>query len=203
MNAFCPLIKETCKEKECVSWKDEKCLFFSYLESRISDLDAYSRPEFDDFDDEKPKQVPSDIKSTTPEKLAEELFAFAKTEFSIEADERVWIGNISEHFWKSKKLDKWDLPPDMELKIEKVERIAQQLIDAERQALLEKRLEKEDVELPALVAECVTWAKQHGLKKVTVADVDSFVMKKKLNIHYQTKRNLYATVNLELKTAKS
>jgi len=198
MATFCPLIKDKCKKSECLAWKDDACLIFVFLDIQIENNKL---ADLDDFDEEEPQEIPAEIKTSSPEKLAHELVAFSKAEFGTESDDPIYIHQITDYFWKSKKIDKWDLPPDLELKIEKAERLADQILEKEQKEQTAKRLEKESAELPALVEDCMKWAQQKGLKKVTHADVDAYLMKKKLNIHYETQRNLYVTVNLELKTA--
>lgn len=199
MATFCPLIKDTCKKNDCLAWKDDACMIFTYLDMQI---DRNKLADLDDFDDEEPQETPIEITSASPEKLAQELVAFAKTEFPADVDEKIWIHQVSDYFWKNKKIDKYDLPTDIELKIEKAERIAEQLLEKEQKEQLEKRLEEESARLPVLVEDCIKWAEEKGFKKVTHADIDAYLMKKKLDVHYETKRNLYATVNLEMKTTK-
>ncbi|MEW6028074.1 MAG: hypothetical protein AB1554_01180, partial [Chloroflexota bacterium] len=156
----------------------------------------------DDFDEEEPQEIPAELKSVSPEKLAQELVAFAKAETDADNDEPIYIHQVADYFWRSKNIEKWELPVDLEMKVEKAERIADQLLEKEQQERTEKRLEKENAELPALVDDCMKWAQQKGFKKVTHADIDAYLMKKKINIHYETRRNLYATVNVELKAVK-
>lgn len=35
MNTFCPLIREECKRAECMAWKEDRCLLFSFLAASI------------------------------------------------------------------------------------------------------------------------------------------------------------------------
>lgn len=199
MATFCPLIKDKCKKSECLAWKDDACLIFSFLEIQIENNKL---ADLEDFDEEEPQEIPAELKSVSPEKLAQELVAFAKAESDANSDEPIYIHQVADYFWRSKKIEKWELPVDLEMKVEKAERMADQLLEKEHQERTEKRLEKENAELPALVEDCIKWAQQKGFKKVTHADIDAYLMKKKINIHYETRRNLYATVNVELKAMK-
>lgn len=168
MADFCPLIKDVCKKDECLAWKNDACLIFSFLDIQIENSKI---TDFDDFDEEDDGEVeiPVELKTITAEKLAQELVAFARAEFSEEDDDRIWIHQISDYFWKSKKIDKWDLPTDIELKVEKAERIADKILETERNEKIANRLEKENAELPEMISDCIKWAQQKGLKKVTHA----------------------------------
>ena len=203
MNIFCPLIREKCKGNECVMWIDEKCLVITFMknfvqppeeefEERVSLPISYKHEEIS------VKEIPEEIKSATPEELAAELISFAKKEFPDE--ERIWIRNIASLFWRSKNLERWGLPPEIQLKIEKAEMLAQKQLDTERDIKEREQLEKEKAELPSLVNLCVDWVKEHGLKRVTKADVEAFLLEKNIEILPQTQRALYAMVNVQLKS---
>jgi len=78
--------------------------------------------------------------------------------------------------------------------------LAQKQFDAEREVKNKEQLEKEKTELPSLVSSCVDWAKDHGLKRVTQADVDAFLLDKNIELLPQTKRSLYAMANVAIKS---
>ncbi len=144
-------------------------------------------------------EVPSEIKFATAEELAAKLVDFAKKEFPD--DERAYIrGNVSQLFWGQKNVSKWNMPPEIQLKIEKAEILAQKQFDAEKDVRNKEQLEKEKTELPSLVSSCVDWTKDHGLKRVTQADVDAFLLEKNIELLPQTKRSLYATANVAIKS---
>jgi len=204
MPAFCPLIREKCKVDECMAWKDDRCLVFSYLEVSISPL-AHELTEIDTVEsifalDQSPRQVrvPTEIKSATPEQLAAELVSFAKREFSHE--DRISIGYVAQFFWEEKGVEKWAMPSEIKLKLEKAERLAQHQIDNEREAEVQARLEREKAELSHLVSRCVEWARKQGFKRVTQADVDAFLFEEQKELLPQTKRAIWATANVQLKS---
>lgn len=202
MNTFCPLIKETCKKEECLAWKDQACLVFLFLGIQVENNKLINLNDFNN-DEEDVQKIPIGIQSATPEELAQNLIEFAKTEFVTDKNEQVWINSaLTNYFWKSKNIiNRWGLPVEIEMKIEKAEKIAIQLLQKESKEQSEKQIEQESADLPKLIEDCVKWAQQKGLKKVTHADIDAYLMNKKLDIHYETNRNLYSNVNLELKTA--
>ena len=203
MNIFCPLIREKCKGNECVMWVDEKCLLITFMKNFVQPPEEefeerVSLPISYEHEEISVKEIPEEIKSATPEELAAELISFAKKEFPDE--ERIWIRNIASLFWRSKNLERWGLPPEIQLKIEKAEMLAQKQLDTERDIKEREQLEKEKAELPSLVNLCVDWVKEHGLKRVTKADVEAFLLEKNIEILPQTQRALYAMVNVQLKS---
>src|SRR3989344_9504324 len=127
-------------------------------------------------------EVPSEIKSATAEELAAELVDFAKKEFPD--SERVYIPKVSQLFWGQKNISKWDMPPEIKFKIEKAEILAGNFVDkqfdAKREVRNNEQLEKEKTELPSLVSSCIDWAKEHGLNRVTQADVYAFLLNKNI-----------------------
>ena len=200
---FCPIIKEKCKTDECMAWRDDKCLIFSFLE--MSDTLPYRElAEIEDdlefrYEPER-REVPAHIKSSTPEELAAELVSFAKREFAHE--ERIWISRVAGFYWEQKGISKWEMPSDIRLKLEKAELLAQQQIDKEREAELKEQLDKEKTQLPELVSQCVSWARKQGLTRLTHADIDAFLLEQGIEILSQTKRALYSMANLKLKTKR-
>ena len=203
MNTFCPLIREKCKGNECVMWVDEKCLVVTFMEDFVKPPEEefeerVALPISYEHEEMSVKEIPDEIKSATQEELAAELISFAKKEFPDE--ERVWIHNISPLFWESKNIERWNLPPDIKLKIEKAEMLAQRQLENEREVKEREQLEREKAELPSLVNSCVDWAREHGLKRVTKADIEAFLLEKNIEILPQIQRALYAMVNVQLKS---
>ncbi len=199
MNTFCPIIKEKCRGNECVMWRDERCLIIAFMEIfvRAPEEENIAIPTGYEYEEIDKVEVPEEIKSATPEELAVKLISFVKEEFPD--NKRIWIPNIASLFWRSKNVERWNLPPDIKLKIEKAERLAQRQLENEREIKEKERLEMEKIELPSLVGSCVDWAREHGLKRVTKADVEAFLLEKNIEILPQTKRALYAMVNVQLK----
>ena len=201
MNILCPFFKDKCLGNECVMWKNEKCLVVSFMENVITPpSEEFQMPETVDFGVTgiREVEVPDEIKSATPEELAVELVAFAKKEFPD--DENVRIYSISQMFWASKNVTRYGVPPEVQYKIQKAEMLAQKELEKEREIQEKERIEKEKEELPSLVGSCTDWAKEHGLKRVTKADVDAFLMEKNIEITPQTQRSLYAMTNVALRS---
>ncbi|MCK9631192.1 MAG: hypothetical protein M0R30_06070 [Methanoregula sp.] len=136
------------------------------------------------------KKIPDEIKSSSAEELAGQIIAFAKKE---SADQLSDIRMIISMFWENKNVNKWDLPWDLQLKVRKADRLAQKQLDDERER-------KENDEILSLVDPCVEWAKKYGLKKITEADIDGFILERDTHGFSRTKkRSLQSLVKIKLK----
>ena len=205
MNNLCPFFKENCKGNECVMWKDEGCLVVAFMEKLVIPSaeefeDVYKRDSLDIVHFERPEkpEVPAEFKSLTPEELALELISFAKKELGDE--DRIYIRQVSHLYWNTKGVNRYLIPAEFQLKLDKAERLAQKELDNEREQKEKQRLEEEKTELPSLVASCVDWAKEHGLKRITQSDVDAFLLEKNIQIMKQTQRALYSMANVAIKS---
>lgn len=157
-------------------------------------------PEGLDFNiQERVSEVPSEIKFAKAEELAAKMVDFAKREFPDE--DRININRVSHLFWSNIKVtNKWNMPAEIQLKIEKAELLAKKQYDYEVELKTKEQLEKEKIELPSLVSSCVDWAKYNGLKRVTQADVGAFLFNKNIEILPETKKSLYQLANVRIKS---
>jgi hypothetical protein len=78
----------------------------------------------------------------------------------------------------------------------------QNILDEYDSQKKKRRLTEEKEELPSLVSQCVDWARVNSLKRLTLADVDTFVMEKELDLLNEIKRAMYAMTNVKLKSGK-
>ena len=78
--------------------------------------------------------------------------------------------------------------------------LAKKQLDNERKIKESEQLERERAELPSLVNSCIDWVREHGLKRITKADIEAFLLEKNIKILPQTQRALYAMVNVQLKS---
>ncbi|MEM3874163.1 MAG: hypothetical protein QXU45_03425 [Candidatus Bathyarchaeia archaeon] len=196
IKTFCPFLREKCKGNECVMWSDEECLIVSFME-HIKEGALVSEDLSPQL---KLEEVPDWIKHLKPESLAKELLDFIREEFP--EDEGFSFHTASRYFWESKGIQKFLMPPEVQLKIERVELLAEKELEKEVEEKIKRRLREEREELPSLVSRCIDWAKENGLKRVTLADVDTFLMEKEIELMPQTKRALYSMANLKLKSKK-
>jgi len=205
MNTFCPFFNETCKGNECVMFRNGECLIVSFLQSLKSVSEGapppveITEPRGIEFH-RKEAEVPDWIKTRTPEELAVEMLEFKKKEFS--EDEDLGFHTISNYFWKSKGIEIFLMPSDIQFKVERANILAQREIRKETEIQKREQMEKEKEELPSLVSQCVDWARTNGLKRLTMADVDAYIIERDLDILKETRRALYAMANVKLKSKK-
>ena len=208
MNSFCPLIKDACKGKECVMWKTQQCLIVNFVENYVehSKVERGYRSSLGPIDHSFESEVPEKIKKATPEKLADEMLAFAKREFPDEwAEPTYFTTTISDLFWKSQGIDNdmifsGVIPAEFEIKMERAMKQAYDQIENEREPIIREKLKKEKAELPSQVKVFADWASDHGLKNVIIADVDTFLLENDIKISPETKRSLRMFTNTELRS---
>jgi hypothetical protein len=146
------------------------------------------------------RETPKWLKTSTPEELAVEMLDFKKKEFSEE--EYMGFHSISHYFWSNKGVEKFCMSPEIQMKIEKAEMLAEKEIRKDEERQHKERLEKEKIELPSLVSQCVDFARMNNLKRLTLSDVETFMMEKNLDLMHETKRAIYAMANVKLKSGK-
>lgn len=139
--------------------------------------------------------IPSEISDTSPEDLAEKLVEFAKSQTPSKG--KIWIPNIARRFWETRMGYQNIGSSEIQEKMCVVENLAQNLIEQER----EMRKKKEVSELPSNTNNCVTWAKNHGLRRITVSDLQVFLSDSGLELLTESQKMLQAQVNLKLKEA--
>jgi len=202
MNTFCPFFKETCKGNECVMWRDEACLIVSFLQIASEGVPSpeqimeTSRIEIH----REEAEVPDWIKTRTAEELAVEILEFKKKEFP--EDEYLGLHTISNFFWENKGIEHYYMPSEIRLKIERANILARTQIHREAEKQKKEQMQKEKEGLPSLVSHCVDWARTNGLKRLTLADIDAYILERNLDILKETRRGLYAIANVELKSRK-
>ena len=140
------------------------------------------------------------LRTSTPEEIAVEILDFRRKEFSEE--ESFGFHSIPYYYWSQKGIEKSVMPPEILMKMEKAELLAEREIRKDEENQRKGRLRKEKEELPSLVSRCVDFARMNGLKKLRVSDVDSFITEKDLDLMDETKRAIYANANVKLKSGK-
>ena len=205
MNTFCPFFKENCKGNECVMFKNEGCLIASFLANATEEIPEEAL-EVEGIErsglilHREEAEVPDWIKKKTPEELAVEILEFKKKEFP--EDEEVGFHTVSDFFWKSKGIQSYLMPSEAQLKMDRAGFLAEREITRKEEAQKKKRLMEEKEEIPSLVSQVVDWARINGLKRLTLSDVDTYILEKDLDILYETQRALYAMANFKLKSKK-
>lgn len=209
MKTLCPFFKESCHGNECVMWKSEECLLVTFLQRiqegvPIPDGSISSSEEGIENSGlnlhREEAEVPKWLKRSTPEEIALEMLEFKEKEFP--KDEKVSFHILSRFFWENKGVHRFLLPSEAELKVERAESLAERENARREEAEKKQRLSEEKEELPSLVNQCVDWARLNSLNRLTLSDVDTYVMEKNLDILKETKRALYAMANVKLKSRK-
>jgi hypothetical protein len=167
-------------------FRNEECLVVSFLQGVSAE------------ETEEEIIVPKWILTKTPEELSKEIFEFRQKELPEEMN----FYTISESFWESKGVEKSSMPLEVRMKMDRVDSITEEQIDKEKEAKIKQQWEKEKEELPSLVNKCVDWARNNGVKRLTLADVDTYIIINSLDILDVTRRALYAMVNVKLRSKK-
>lgn len=194
---YCPLIKEKCKQKECVFCnhlpieKEEGkpaedtpcCLVAVYLfDKTIGDILGEAEETHEDIESER-KKAPEELKSATAEQLAEKLLVYYKES---------GLGDpfyVNEAFWEKMGVEsKYYLPPEEKIKIQKAEEIVNRTL-----------VKEEKEKLPPLIGSCAEWAKEKGIKKITLGEVQAFLSEKDITLLRENQRELWSRTNIELK----
>ena len=128
-DVFCPLLKDTCREKECVMFRNEKCIIASFLEvyekdKRSAEADAVSfesvTKEYAKIADSEEGEIPGWLKDRDHEDIGKEIMEFAKKEYpqgEINPD------LLCDLFWTTKGIEKFTLPATIQTKMRKAESI--------------------------------------------------------------------------------
>lgn len=143
----------------------------------------------------KKAEISNDVKSKSVEQLAEELLAFIREEFP-ESETRVGPPYEAERlFWETKGLrSPFVEDPEIRIKMERTEILAR--------SILEQEVQKREKELiPELVEQCVKWARENGLRKVTKTNVDYFLTEAGRSLSRTSRDTIYNKVNLSLSKA--
>lgn len=126
------------------------------------------------------------LENSSVEQLAEDLANFVRKEFPESPALGVPYAARGA-FWASKGIENtFMLKAELKLKTERASALASETLTRMRAAARSK-LEQ------SLMDECLAWAKQHAMKKVTKADVDGFLHDKEATLaDYQLIRYNYA-----------
>ncbi|MCW4005534.1 MAG: hypothetical protein NWF04_02895 [Candidatus Bathyarchaeota archaeon] len=189
-------------------WKEEQCMIVNFLECLQEMPSKENQDAFSEEIVQAPSsvlgrietKVPSWLKTATPESIAKEILEF-KDEQSPKND-GISFHLLSNLFWSKKGVEKFFLPPEIELKIRQADIEARLQLQKEDDEKKKAMLLQEKEELPSLVCQCVDWARVNSLKRLTLSDIDTFILEKDIDILKETKRALYSMTNVKLKSGK-
>ena len=195
MKKFCPFFKEICKGKECVMWNDEKCHIISYL--KLEHDEFLESEDIIEHHQRGESEVPEYLKTRTAEEIALDLLEFWKKNDPNESR----LYDLSGMFWEKKGIiSTFDLSAEMRHKKNQALFFANRMFDKEEKEKIKEQIAKEKEELPSLVSHCIDWSKSLGLKRLTHADIDAYLLEKNLVIRPETRRALYSIANVKLKS---
>jgi len=208
MDNLCPFFKAECHGHQCMMWKNEECLIVAFLQevqgSASKSENEVSSEENSEMETaishRETAKVPSWLKTATPESLAKDMLEFKDEEF--QKDEPLRFYSLANLFWSKKGVERFFLPSEIQLKIEQANMKAQMQLQKEEEDKKRARLADEKEELSSLVCKCVDWARVSGLKRLSLSDVDTFILEKDIDILKETKKALYSTANVKMKTGK-
>jgi len=196
MTIFCPFFRDECKGHECMMFRNEECLFVTFLQVTPSEnLEPQesmvsSRYELNEV------EIPDWLEENTAEEIAEEIVDFKNRRYP---NEFIDVYTISDIFWKEKGIDKTQLPSDIRDKTYNAISFAQSIVRKEKEKIEAEKIEKEYEQLPSLVMQCIDWARENGLEKLTIKDVGGFIFEKRLDITPATRRLIYTKAKIEMK----
>ena len=178
-------------------WFDEKCSISNFL-SQLSLFREAAEPSVE-YEGEpivqRTLKIPKELEQLSAESLASEYLAWSESEFPGSEPSQY---NLDLFIESKYQVDRWSLSGEVRLKIEKAKILIEQKNEQDRK----RQQQNEKQELPSLVSRCVDWAISNNLKKLTVADVDAFMIENDLDVLPETKRAIYATANVQMKMKK-
>ena len=95
-------------------------------------------------------------------------------------------------FWESKAIKRYTAPSNVRMKVERVESLVKQKLD-------EALLAKEKEQLPQMTTDCLKWARENNLSKVTKANIEYFLTSNGIQLSKLSRDGLYNEVNFKLK----
>lgn len=196
MTVFCPFFRDECKGHECMMFRNEECLFVRFLqESPIENLEPHEIMESSRFELNE-VEVPDWLEESTAEEIAEDIVEFKNRRYP---EEFLNMYTISDLYFKEKEVDEHHLPIEIRTKIDNATSFAQSIVRKEKERMDAKKIEKEHAQLPSFVSQCIDWARENGLEKLTIKDVEAYVSEKRLDITPATRRLIYLKTKNELK----
>jgi|ERR1035437_837392 hypothetical protein len=184
---FCPLLRDKCHGDRCKAWSGGECLVVTFLTQSVASVAQGNATDAGQAADQ---EIPEELRLASAEDLAGQIAAFAKKKSS---GDEISMWELMDGFWEAMGVDEMDLPYDLANKAGRARLLAQQLLNAEKSDL-------DNAELPSLTVRCVEWARERGLTRLTLSDVDVFMLGANAKLGHDARRKLYATVNVELKT---
>jgi len=165
----------------------EKTTWFEEFEENFKQLQsqAKSTRRVRGIESEEQEDLPEDVRKKSVEELADEYYKYIEKEFPKAGRYELHI--TRESFWQEKGVNRFYSGKGRIL-MEKVSNIVERKFEA-----------KEKEKLPQLIEDCIKWANENGLKKITKSNINGFLAEKEDDLSTNNKDILYNRVNLKLK----
>ncbi len=204
MATFCPLIKDQCKQEDCIFFGElNQCMiaqyFFAQYLTTVKQAAINRANSTVDKDEDDEIVIPEDIKNSSVDELADECVEFAKKDNQSGEEMQYFDRQFYWDFLKSKDIEEFDLPKELQSKLHKVLTLAEKKWEAERNQEEKERLQKEKLTIPELAEKCTNWARQNNLTRVTQGDLSAFLIENDLAILPETKTMLLSKIKMILK----
>ncbi|MBI4202227.1 MAG: hypothetical protein HY532_03825 [Chloroflexi bacterium] len=127
------------------------------------------------------------LKETSAEAMAAEMEEFC-SELSRSSGYEVNEPRMIRLFWESKGVADRQFEPELQVKVTQVESMFKAA-----------RADKERGKLERLINEATEWARSEGIKRLTRADVESFLSRTRTRLSKQSRDVLYSEANFRLR----
>lgn len=195
---YCPLIRADCCGERCIFWVENDCRLRMLAEIYIPPPTA-----MEEIGKEvaKGELALKELEKAPAEKLAEELVKFTKEQFPDIGSPRYELHRVLDAFWLARGVEsRFELPSQLRLKTQRVEMLAERKLEEEKAKLEKAKIEEEKKQIPALIDECVKWAKSSGLSRVTKSNIHAFLLEKEIELSNLSIDVLYTKVNHKIKS---
>jgi len=173
-------------KNETVYTLSEKTEWFSNFEHEFTNLakeerDADHSISRSSLEEE---ELPEEIRNKSAEELSNEFFEYLLKEFPH--PDRRDIYTAEELFWQQKGLERYSSKG--------------RLLRTQVSSIVSRKIDKREKEMiPQLVEDCIKWAKENELNKMTKTNVIGFLAEKEIELSSNNKNILHTKVSLKLK----
>ena len=172
------------------SWY-EKELEETYEEDEESENKSFARAI--DVDRANTKKGIDYIKNNSEESIESEFSNFIKKEYPETLTGEIEVSNAYWQFWQGKGVyNEFSLDMRLKMKVDKIE-------NAVETEITKERFEQEKALIPGLTKECIEWARNLGLKRISIPNLNTFLTDKKVKLTKLSFDILHTQVNITLK----
>jgi hypothetical protein len=170
------------------SWYDQlQNLIAPFLESgnSVRNVSGYSESDIVPR-----KSLPKQLSTKPIEQVVDEVLRFLKDQYGDLPD--FPDKTALDAFWESKGIERWQLDGKARLFLDRVAGLVVQRLEEERR-------KRENQKIPDLIQECIDWAKENDLRKLTKSNLKAFLAEKGEQLSKNSENIVLFKANLELK----